>query len=211
MLTTIPFSGFYETLHDSNLDQALDNMFSDYDTGCDIDHDLRDKAYDLVNWSAVHQAYAKKYAEQFAYHFKIDSLKFESMQSPKFYNYTTDRIFCTIDESEVRAMLAKVDAADFAKLVKETFTSRDGFISSYSPDLEDWGDVADWDHNQVGTLLQAYVNQVNGSEFDYYAEQALIEDWHGNCVFDELICANADGINDLLEIHSANQESVDIA
>ena len=173
MITTIPFSGFYCTLHESALDDAIDQMFADRDTGCDVNRGLSERAQFDCNWSDVMQDYAKEYAEQFAREFKID-MTFESMASPRYYNFTTDRIFCTISESEVARLLRDTPSDDLTATAKEMFTSRDGFSSSYSPDVADWGDFAEWDHNQVGCLIAAYVASID-PDFDQFAEAALME------------------------------------
>ena len=42
--------------------------------------------------------------------------------------------------------------------IKERFTSRSGFISSYPNHLEDWPPLEQWDHNELGTLLVALLD-----------------------------------------------------
>ena len=68
----------------------------------------------------------------------------------------------------VRDLLAKIDKDVFRSTIKERFTSRDGFISFYPNRVEDWPDLEEWDHNHVGTLLEAYVSQVDDFEWDVY-------------------------------------------
>jgi hypothetical protein len=178
--TIIPFSGFYASLHDSELEKTLELAFSD-DSGMP-NTGLLSHAWDAVNWGQVHEAYAKNYCERFAREFRISSLTFEELNSPREYNFTTDRIFASISLEDVRAILAKVDPAKLGEKVRECFTSRDGFSSFYSANLEDWGDVATWDHNQIGTLLQTFADQEthNHEEFDQWAEFELMEDAGGN-------------------------------
>lgn len=188
MLTTIPFSGFYYSLHDSALDDTLDQMFSDRASGCTPNNGLSDRAQSDCNWSAVRNAYAEEYAENFASHFGI-RMQFESIQSPRYYNFTTDRIFCTISESEAARLFAETPEDVLEEVAKETFTSRDGFISSYSPDVAEWGSVEEWDHNQIGCLVDAYVRSIE-PEFDQYAEYGLMEDAQCNGFLDDIICNN---------------------
>lgn len=185
--TIIPFSGFYESLHDSELDRALEMAFSD-DSGTP-NAGLLSHAWDVVNWRTVHEAYAKNYCESFAREFQISSLTFEELNSPREYNFTTDRIFALIHLEDVRAILAKVDPEKLTEKVRECFTSRDGFSSFYSANLEEWGDVATWDHNQIDTLLQTFADQEtrNHEEFDQWAEFELMEDTRGNGNIDNWI------------------------
>ena len=170
--TTIPFSGFYGSIHDSQLDNALEMMFSN--GRGDAYKTLLEKAFDKVEWSYVHLEYAKEYAQAFAQEFNLKTLVFEELNSPKYYNYETDRIFCKIELSEIQDMFNKVDKVALNKRIKERFTSCDGFISHYDNKLADWPiDLAEWDHNQIGTLLDVYVNQESNREFDSYAEADL--------------------------------------
>lgn len=109
----IPFSGFYCSFHDDNIDRALDSMFSDRAT----------------------------------------------------------------------------NKAALAELARERFTSRDGFISFYDPDVKNWGAFNTWDVNQYGLLLAAYAQQENYTgDFDQYAEHSLTEDFSGNGWLDNWLC-----------------------
>lgn len=177
MLTTVPFSGFYNSLHDAQLNQALEQMFSA--TGCQVNSRLFNEAFNAVDWGFVHVSYARAYVDAFAEEFGV-KLSFESLRSPKEYNFTTDLVFAEISEDEVRRLFDEADKSLLTAITKEQFTSRPGFISFYSPDWSTWGDVLEWDHNQVGALLLALV----GEEFDQWAEFYLmssaydrIEDW----------------------------------
>jgi hypothetical protein len=172
METTIPFAGFYYSFHDSALDHALEMAVSD-DQGNVISQSLFDLAFDAIDWKEVHQKYAELYCKQFSSHYGI-KVKFALLSSPKFYNFQTDRIFAEIELAEVERLFAAVDRKDLERVVKERFTSCDGFISHYSNDLEDWGaDLSAWDHNQVGTLIQAYVE----AEGDHNQFEVEAGDW----------------------------------
>lgn len=202
MITTIPFSGFYESLHDSAFDYALESIFSDRDTGCHINEPLMWKAHDYIDWRMAHELYAKEYAESLAHEFGIDSLKFESLSSPKEYNFTTDRIFCTIEYADLCRLMAGFDLKAFAAYVREKFTSRDGFISFYDADLSAWGKVETWDHNQCGTALEFYAMQQNAGEFEHYQEWALMENAQCNGVFDEILYkAGGNEFSRLVRLH----------
>lgn len=174
METTIPFSGFYNSIHDSELDNALESIFSD-SHGNPI-ASLRDRAFGLVDWKEVHLDYAKKYTECFADETSLESLKFKLLCSPKYYNFETDRIICHIDLIEVQRMKDCVPTADLEARIKRRFTSCDGFISHYPNSLAFWPpQIEDWDHNQVGTLLEVFTEQQLG-EFDSFKEYSLMGD-----------------------------------
>ena len=195
--TTIPFSGFYSSLHDRSCEDALSQAFSD-DSGTP-NAGLLDRAFDLVSWRDVQKEYAKKYTEAFAQEFKI-ALQFETMVSPREYNFTTDRIFAHIDSSEAARLLALVDPETLADTVRQTFTSRSGFSSFYNPDVTTWGEISTWDHNQIGTLLQAYAGEESNSSdgFDQWAEWSLCEDFNGNgCLDNWIFGSNPEKLNRL--------------
>lgn len=85
-------------------------------------------------------------------------LTFADMSSPREYNFTTDRIFANVPVSVVRKLWAIVKADSFdtlTRVAQERHCSRSGFISGYRSDWRDWGALADWDHNQLETLLIA--------------------------------------------------------
>lgn len=187
-LTTIPFSGFYESLHDSALDDALNDIFRD-DRGIEND-ELVYRAWDSADWSTIRELYAKEYAENFAREFEIEALEFESIKSPREYNFSTDRIFCHIDYAELCSIVKTFNMAEFSAFVRDRFTSRDGFISFYPAELTEWGQIKTWDHNQCGTALEFYAIQESGGEFDSWKEYALMENSQCNGFLQEIIWQN---------------------
>jgi hypothetical protein len=199
MLTTIPFSGFYYTLHDSALDDAVDSMFQ-HDDGC-TNHALAGRVHWDCKWGDVMRDYAEEYAGRFADEFGI-KLTFDSMESPKEYNFTTDRIFCHIALDEAIRLLEETPEDVLCQLAKDTFTSRDGFISFYSPVAEEWGDISEWDHNQLGVLIQAHVNSKTdcGDGFDQWAEYRLMEDAMCNGLLNNAISEHTPTIDRLYKV-----------
>lgn len=156
METTIPFDGFYESEHSANLDYALESIFSN-DHG-EVNSSLFLKANDLIEWQRVFLAYSQRYVSNFASLFGLTTLKFVELSSPREYNFTTDRIFCSIDLEEVKSIFEKVDENLLRERIAARFTSRSGFVSYYPNTLEEWpSDLSEWDINQVGTLLEAMV------------------------------------------------------
>ena len=138
MLATIPFSGFYESVHMDALEREGEEF-----PGAD--------------WRKVFFSYAKAYATEYLHAACIVG-EFESLESPREYNFSTDRIFVDIPADEVRRMLATVDMETLAQVAKDRHTTRPGFISFYSPQVGDWGSVETWDCNQLETLIIAFVD-----------------------------------------------------
>lgn len=198
MFTTIPFSGFYYSLHDSALDSALESIFSD-DNG-----EKRDSifyaAQDAADWRTVQNNYAAEYAAAFAAAFNLQ-LQFESMKSPREYNFSTDIIYCTISADDAAWLFDTCNKTLLAKIARETFTSHDGFISFYDPDFTEWGDILTWDHNQLGVLVRAHVAEQN-PDFDSWAEFELMESAQCNGRLDNWIFeSNPDALNRLANIN----------
>lgn len=174
--TTIPFSGFYESLHDGAIDDALNQMFWMGDNDDQCNEGLALRVFNDCDFSQVHERYAWQYVQEFSKAFDIE-MEFEELSSPRFYNFTTDRIFVRVSDDTVERMYATVNEAELAHAVREQYTSRGGFISFYSPDVNAWGPTGTWDHNQIGTLMDVFVRE---DHFDRYTEYDLVSDFNGN-------------------------------
>ena len=198
--TTIPFSGFYCSVHDRELDDTLEQMFQN-DCG-DANHELVYRASNSMDWRAVHTAYAKEYCVNFSSWLELD-LEFSEVDSPREYNFTTDRVFALIREDSLKRAYDKVDTPRLRILVRDRYTSRDGFVSFYESDLDDWpADVLQGDHNQVGTLLTALADQRSSDSdgFTQWEEYNLMEYDRCNGVFENLLYKHCPGIERLLKI-----------
>jgi hypothetical protein len=197
----LPFSGFYYSVHDQELDEVLNQMFSDRDTGCDVNEDLVMRAWDKMDWRQVHIDYAKEYVDDFSREFKLD-LEFDELNSPREYNFTTDRVFAYITTESLQKVFNTVDTPALRVKIHENHTSRDGFISFYTNTLESWpADVTEWDPNQIGTLLQAFVEQESTNDWDQYEEYNLMEDTRGNGYLDEILWRNCPEMARLTKVH----------
>ena len=176
--TTIPFSGFYESIHSSLLDDAQESILHN-DHGDIISSELADKFWVAFNYSQALNYYAKEYCEVFAHELGLETLEFKELTSPKYYNYTTDRIFASIDLDEVKSIYKKTDKKLLREEIKNRFTSYSGFISHYPNDLDEWPtDLADWDCNHVGTLLEVYFKQENDDNSYSDLEYNLLDNAH---------------------------------
>ena len=199
MLTTIPFSGFYYSLHDSALDSAIESIFSD-DSG-DVRPEIMRHVFDAADWRMVQNNYAAYYAAAFAAEFNLP-LQFESMESPREYNFSTDIIYCTVSAENAAWLFDTCDKALLDKIARATFTSRDGFASFYDPDFTEWGDIRTWDHNQLGVLIRAHVTEQN-PDFDQWTEIELMENAQCNGRLENWIFeSNPETLNRLANINS---------
>lgn len=187
-ITAIPFSGFYESLHDSEFNTALERICETDDSGVDYNADLFALAVDSVDWRAAHNAYAKEYVERFAHEFDIPAMVFESLRSPREYNFETDRIYCEVPAMAMARIFAETPRETLNSVAAEMFTSRSGFISFYSPDVENWGHLETWDHNQYLALINAWVlHKRDGEEFDQWVEHNIMSSAYENGKVDNFL------------------------
>ena len=154
----VPFAGFCESSHDQAIDFAEEQMFID-DSGEILNENLYEMFYSNVNYGYVRNKYAKAYVKALAQVIGIP-LDYEEMQSPREYNFTTDRLFAKLDRSSLAAMLRVVRGKRLDDKINAWFTSRSGFVSHYPNKLSLWPRISDWDHNQVGCVLACYIDNL---------------------------------------------------
>lgn len=171
MLTTLPFSGFYESWHSGALEDAQRSAMDWEGTG-DISDAFTPEQVEAVNsaldWQKACTEYARRYAEgacELLNEYlggetpaKIE-LEFESLESPRFYNYTTDRIFCKIPLLHLRALRVYAGDEYMQKALDARFTPCDGFSPFYTRNLAAWDEkpLDEYDHNEAGTVLEAAI------------------------------------------------------
>lgn len=151
--------------------------------------ELGELLYRHTNYSAAYEKVAKWYVEAFdsimgkamgftvadtrqRYNFDTRAMEsepyrrhsiratFESMDSPREYNFATDRVYAHIPLAMMKVFFNRSKAEGHATLrevISARHTSRDGFISHYSNQLSEWlaKPLTDWDHNELGSLLVA--------------------------------------------------------
>lgn len=153
----IPFSGFYDSWHEHELDLALNDILRE-------NPQLIERAYSKYAWSNICEYYSRKYTEVLSDKIEIP-LQFKSLHSPKYYNFETDRIIATIDTDTLNRLVSETPLNELHGVCTEWFTSRDGFISHYKNDPTLWPvDKEEWDHNQLGALLAAWMRAQGVSE-----------------------------------------------
>ena len=132
-LVKIPFSGFYNSIHDSIIDSALEyesECYADSEKANDIILDvLNINHYDKIR-EELSKVFAEGVSELFWYEYDIKlNLEFDSLKSPKFHNYSTDEIYCYIDNDKINELIALLDNEnDFIEVLKDKYQSCDGFI-----------------------------------------------------------------------------------
>lgn len=168
MIVRIPFQGFYESELNFRLDFEVESDGEHYETDMD---DL----YDKVDWKKTFSQVSQEYANQWLLETGLDG-KFESLQSPRFYNFETDALYVTLPEESLVKIKNKCleYKEEFSKFVKDQCSSRDGFISFVSNDLEEWL-LDDWDEVQYQVALM-FIEE----EIDTDTEENVIDWLSGN-------------------------------
>lgn len=180
----IPFVGFYESLASNRVeDTAFRNYVAEKDIKDNEKTGYMDTPDDMTEaeqedfWDNYYQEHYQELEKEVAVAY-MDALgtelgldlKFESISSPKYYNFTTDRLFVDADLNELIHLYNRTDKNILAETIKENHTSCDGFSSYYENNINDpsWQDPALYDHNQWCTVIEANVKQNEVELLDLY-------------------------------------------
>jgi hypothetical protein len=180
----LPFTGFYnswydyefEQQHDRDAEYIFENKQMLFPEGTTVD-DIVKIISDHSNFNTYMVYVAKAYTDEYnnwlceKLGFNV-TLAYADLTSPKEYNFTTDRIFCKISRTDLHAIYAHVGRKRLREEAKKMFTSRDGFMSFYSTDIDNWGPSRTWDHNQIYCLLSCLEDE----DFDMNMFDRLSED-----------------------------------
>lgn len=200
-LCTVPFRGYYHTIHEQVLNDATDGL-AEGPKGYVIER-LAERIECGTDWDEVFRRYSTSYVQFLKETVDLASLAFESVLSPEFYNFETDRIFATVDRYDFARMLWAVRGNRLNLLIKERFTSCSGFISHYPNTLASWPRIAEWDHNHCGTVLSAYLAKIE-QEREIKLEEKFADNLAESCAPDEWIC-DAANKNALRGIDAVNR------
>jgi hypothetical protein len=165
MLTTIPFEGFYE----SRFSDAIDSLYLD-DNGDMLD--IPTGEYKAVSVKMA-QLYCNGFVEMIGeiVGSSLD-ISFVEMKSPKFYNFATDTIHVSVSEQSLQVVYDYcISQPDFSWFVTDRLRPRSGYIPFYVNDLDEWGQLDEWDGIQCGILfgyLYEQIDQTNDYRVDPY-------------------------------------------
>ena len=184
--STIPFDGFYESFISADIDHQIGQQIE-----CDCDlYDLNVNeekilwdSYLSVNRSYFYNQIAKDYTN-----FYIDALNerlegftlkatYKSFNSPKEYNFATDRIFIDIEKNhaiDFIKYIIKHYKKELEEKIKQRFTSRSGYWSHYKNTLNSWTqDYSEWDCNMIGTCFELF--DLEEEDINYSLREYLTE------------------------------------
>lgn len=184
----LPFSGFYESWHSNRIDDALEGGFNyDHVTGEEVEvPDIWGADFDN---KAIEMEYCEAYVNAFADKFELD-LGFEQLESPKYYNYSTDRIFASIPLRQINKIRKEVEKnKKWPQYIKENFSSYDGFSSNYENDSthEEWT-RPELDECQYGVILKFWLNE--GEDSSWRETEAYLTEDFEMCNWDSILAAH---------------------
>ena len=193
--STIPFDGFYESFISDDIDHQIGQQIEwDSDT-----FDLNESEEEIIqdNYLSVNRSYFYNQIAEDYTNFYIDNLNaklnyaypdkgftlkatYKCFESPKEYNFSTDRIFIEIEENhavDFIKFIVKNYKKELEKKIQDRFTSRSGFWSHYKNGLDLWTqDYSEWDHNQIGTCFELFdleEEDINYSLREYLSETIM--------------------------------------
>lgn len=193
LIINLPFEGFYNSRYSAEVDH-VEQMDAENLEERDREEqppELRLEAsdfahvlFDCTDYHACYLDVSKAYVDAFniiaSDHLDMPlGLQWESMDSPREYNFATDRVYAYVTLEVMQALFAKSEAEGHKRLaaaIKERFTSYDGFISGYRNDLAVWLEkpLEDWDHNELCTLLGALLS--DAEDFGWSVYYRVVDD-----------------------------------
>ena len=160
------FEGFYNSYLD---------LSENIEVGEGEEYSMTEEQFDNIDWNSTNENVSKFYLgyfkDELSDFFKsigVLSLEFIKVDSPKYYNYSTDKLVCNIeiDKNVFVHELRKHDFDNWEQFLKDNFTSYDGFISFYPNTTMEWDELINEEIENgniiIETLLKFYLEQNDG-------------------------------------------------
>lgn len=186
------FDGFYNSIFED-----LFEISNDLENSGDVTAEQ----YENINWSEVHKLTAEDYLSNFVHYYRSDLLKFginfiyfEGLESPKYYNYSTDKINCVVDFNVKVFKVTVLDfindnRKEFEQFVKDNYSSYSGFISFYSNDVAVWEQQYIKKVNKDNCIFEGFLLFIMQHALQYdkdYINSMTIENKHNFLTFNKL-------------------------
>ena len=113
---SLAFGGFYHSEHSENIEIKAESYGYDWED---------------VDYKNTYINYCNSYLNKLSEELEIN-LKFIQLDSPREYNFTTDKIVCSISNKDFKALLNTYDTKELFNYIEEQSKSRSGFTSFYS-------------------------------------------------------------------------------
>lgn len=124
----IPFEGFYNSIYESMVDDVIDNEIEEGFILNDIDY--RNIFKEMSR--SIFDDILELFNDEFDLFSSNDYITYDGLQSPKYYNFSTDKIKAVIKYNNYSKIYGEFILNDeFVEYVNEASKSRDGFTSFY--------------------------------------------------------------------------------
>ena len=184
--STIPFDGFYESFISDDIDHQIGQQIEwDSDT-----FDLNESEEEIIqnNYLTVNTSYFYNQIAEDYTNFYIDALNerlegftlkatYKCFESPREYNFETDRIFIEIEENHAVDFIKHIVQnykKELENRIEDRFRSRSGYWSHSKNTLDSWTqDYSEWDCNMIGTCFELFdleEEDINYSLREYLSE-----------------------------------------
>lgn len=196
-LEALGFTGFYQGIWDQGENEygAMQMLkYGDYD---DIE------TLEFIEYWGFGEDYREKVMKEYAERYVAFvndvlgtnfTLTFQSLWSPKEYNFQTDKVFCDVEIEDFDGLvdrLVKMVSTDLdlynvmRKTIHENHTSCSGFISFMDNDIDEWFGLIQGPENTtyisyfiaylVNAIQPGSLRQLNEDIYGYVSENT---DWH---------------------------------
>ncbi len=168
------FPGFYSTILEP--DEESEIYRYNQENGTDLDYDAFNWDYDEYRERAG-KAFCNR-VENELNEFLPVKIKYQSVYSPREYNFENDSIYIEVTFSLGKLLkLIKDRKEEAAQYFKDTFTSRSGFISFHSADIYDWLNpeyIREKPSFRVGALLECLLwCEIDTEDIIYWVDSEL--------------------------------------
>lgn len=159
----INFGGFYNSIHDAQ----IENQFEACEDNIDFESQDRNFTKTQINYS---KEYLKK-IEQFLFNEKIEvKLNFVKIESPREYNFETDKIVVNILKNHQKSIINFVNnkfAVELIELVRKQTTPTSGYRPFYT-----FNEIYKENINDLllEACLEIICNQINEDELPHEFE-----------------------------------------
>lgn len=119
------FGGFYYSHHSELIEEMINTYYSDEDDIPDLDY------------RAIHADYSRYLVEFINEEIEIN-LRYTGLISPKYYNYTTDKIAVNVTKKDIKAIKKYISSEysedDIKAYIIDVTTEKSGYIPYYTYD-----------------------------------------------------------------------------
>lgn len=155
------FPGFYESVFNNS---DLINEIAEYKA------DDSGTQYDIVNWNDYQNSIAENCAtwlfDNLPNHDIIKTMNYKELTSPRFYNFTTDKltIDCDINLDALKNYCLKANRDEFSNYLYENWSNKPGFISFVENDILEF----EKDPN-ITIMIEFYLlNEIDLEHYEYF-------------------------------------------